>query len=154
MPRSPDECAGQVLEVVPLVVRAIRAEIRSHRAPDISVSQFRALGFIHQHKGASLSDVAEHIGLALPTMSKMIDGLVARNLVQRRTPPGDRRRLTLALTPQGQAMHKSARAATQRFLAARLATARASDREMVVRAMAVLRPLFASGNENDGESTK
>ena len=148
MPCSPDDCAGQVLEVVPLVIRAIRAEIRSHRAPDISVSQFRALAFINQHKGASLSDVAEHIGLALPSMSKMVDGLVTRNLVKRETRPHDRRRLTLALTQQGQAMHKSARAATQRFLAARLATACASDRTIVAQAMAVLRPLFTSGKED------
>ena len=154
MSPSPDECAGQILEVVPVVMRAIRAEMRSHRAPDISVSQFRALAFINRRKGASLSDVAEHIGLALPSMSKMVDGLVARNLVKREAHPRDRRRLTLALTQRGRAMQKSARAATQRFLAARLATARASDRAMVAQAMAVLRPLFTSGNEDDAETAR
>ena len=154
MPRSLDECAGQVLEVMPLVIRAIRAEMRSHRAPDISVSQFRALAFIHQHKGASLSDVAEHIGLALPSISKMVDGLVTHNLVKRETCPRDRRRLTLALTQQGQAIHKSARAATRRFLAARLATAHASDRAIVAQAMAVLRPLFTSGKEDNAGTAR
>ena len=154
MSPSPDECAGQILEVVPLVIRAIRAEMRSHRAPDISVSQFRALAFINRRKGASLSDVAEHIGLALPSMSKMVDGLVARKLVKRATHPRDRRRLTLSLTQQGRAMQKSARTATQRFLAAHLATARASDRAIVAQAMAVLRPLFTSGNEDDAETTR
>ena len=147
MSPSPDECAGQILEVVPAVMRAIRAEMRSHRAPDISVSQFRALAFINRREGASLSDLAEHIGLTLPSMSKMVDGLVARNLVKREAHPRDRRRLTLALTRRGRAMQKSARAATQRFLAAHLATARASDRAAVAQAMAVLRPLFTSGNE-------
>ena len=154
MSPSPDECAGQILEVVPLVMRAIRAEMRSHRAPDISVSQFRALAFINRCEGASLSDVAEHIGLALPSMSKMVEGLVARNLVKRETHPRDRRRLTLSLTQEGRAMQKSARAATQRFLAEHLATARPSDRAIVAQAMAVLRPLFTSGNEDDARNVR
>ena len=51
-------------------------------------------------------------------------------------------------------MQKSARAATQRFLAARLATARASDRAVVAQAMAVLRPLFTSGNDADAEAAR
>jgi len=135
-------------------MRAIRAQMRSHRAPDISVSQFRALAFLHRRDGASLSEVAEHIGLTLPSMSRMIDGLVVRNLVRRATRPRDRRRLTLSLTRRGRAMQKAARAATQRFLAERLATLRASDRAVVGRAMAALRPLFTSGSEDDAESER
>ena len=154
MSPSPDECAGRILEVAPAVMRAIRAEMRSHRAPDISVSQFRALVFINRREGASLWDLAEHIGLTLPSISKMVDVLVARNLVKREAHPRDRRRLTLALTRRGRAMQKSARAATQRFLAARLATARASDRAVVAQAMAVLRPLFTSGNDADAEAAR
>ena len=154
MSPSPDKCAGQILEVVPRVMRAIRAEMRSARAPDISVSQFRALAFINRREGASLSDVAEHIGVTPPSMSRMVDGLVARNLVKREAHPRDRRRLTLALTQRGRAMLKSARAATQSLLAARLATACASDRAAVAHAMAVLRPLFMSGNEDDAGSAR
>ena len=154
MPCSPDECAGRLLEVVPLVVRALRAEMRSHRSPGISVSQFRALAFINRRKGASLSDLAEHIGLALPSMSKMVDGLVAHDLVKRADHPRDRRRLTLSLTQRGQAMQKSARAASQRFLAERLTSVRAPDRAVVARAMSVLRPLFLSANEDDAGTAR
>ena len=38
---SPDDCAREVLEVVPLIMRAIRTDMRSHRTPDLSVPQFR-----------------------------------------------------------------------------------------------------------------
>ena len=90
---SPEECARQVLEAVPLVMLAIRTEMRRHRGSDLSVPQFRVLVYLNRHAGASLSDIAEHMGLTLPSMSKMIDGLVLRGLVLRRTNPADRRRV-------------------------------------------------------------
>ena len=147
MPTSPDRCASNVLDVMPMVMRAVRAEMRSHRAPDISVSQFRALAFISRNDGSSLSDTAGHIGLTLPSMSKMIDVLVERNLVKREAHPCDRRRVTLSLTASGRAMYKSARAATQKFLAERMATVRAADRAAVAQAMAILASLFAAEKE-------
>jgi DNA-binding MarR family transcriptional regulator len=154
MPASSDECAHQVLEVVPLVMRAIRSEMRDHRAPDLSVPQFRTLSFLNRHEGASLSDVAEHIGLRLPSMSKLIDGLVARNLVKRDTHPDDRRRVTLALTARGRAMLKTALEGTRACLAERLAMLPASGRATVAQAMQILRPLFASGIEAEIETSR
>ena len=50
-----------------------------------------------------MSSVAEHVGLTLPSMSKMIDGLVARRLVERAISTRDRRQVTLALSPLGRA---------------------------------------------------
>src|SRR5512136_3296462 len=99
---SSETCAQEVLEVVPLVMRTIRAEMRRHRTADLSVPQFRTLSFIDHNADASLSDVAEHIGLTLPSMSKIVDGLVTRKLVTRQTHPTDRRRMTLTLTTRGQ----------------------------------------------------
>src|SRR5512135_129538 len=93
--------AQQVLEAVPLVMRTIRAQLRSHRRTDISVPQFRAMGYIDRNEGASLSDLASYIGLTLPSMSKLIDGLVARKLVTRAADSMDRRRICLSLTPLG-----------------------------------------------------
>ena len=83
MPTPPDVCAQEILEVVPAVMLAIRAELRRHRTADLSVPQFRTLAFIDRQADASLSDVAEHIGLTLPSMSKIVDGLVTRKFVTR-----------------------------------------------------------------------
>ena len=60
---------------------------------------------LNRNQGASLSEVAEHVGLTLPSVSKMVDGLVTRGLLTRATDPGDRRRLTLSLTPAGAHLH-------------------------------------------------
>jgi len=92
---SVEECAREILDDVPLAMRTIRTQLRKNGAIEISIPQFRTLVFINRRSGASLSDAAEHMGLTLPSMSAMIDGLVSRNLVMRRTDSQDRRRMTL-----------------------------------------------------------
>lgn len=154
MSYSPNKCAHEVLEVVPLIMRAMVSEIRRHRGPDLSVPQLRTLAFLNLHEGACLSEVAEHIGLTLPSMSKMVDGLVARTFVLRHADTTDRRRVTLALTEGGRGALQTARETTQTFLAARLAALPASQLAAIVKAMGVLRPLFDGGRERNGQATR
>ncbi len=147
MTTSPAACAQEVLEVVPMVMRTIRAEMRRHRTADLSVPQFRTLAFVDRNADASLSDVAEHIGLTLPSMSKIVDGLVARKLVTRQTHPTDRRRMTLTLTARGQSALQSSREATRACLAEDLATLSDRQRETIAQAMEILRPVFTPPGE-------
>ena len=140
---SPEEAAKAVLRVVPLVMRTVRAEMRACRTVPLSVPQFRALNFADRHAGASFSDVAAHIGVTLPSMSRLIDGLVARRLVIRRGYAGDRRRLTLRLTARGRALLRAARAFTESSIASRLSALGGEETAAVVRAMAILHPIFA-----------
>lgn len=143
MKPSPEGCAREVLEAVPLAMRAIREHLRKHGARILSVPQFRTLLFLSRHKGTSLSDVAEHIGLTLPSMSTLIDGLVDRNYAVRRTDPDDRRRMTLTLTERGETTLKSSRQATQTYLAEQLNRLPETDRKTIVTAMQILRQVFA-----------
>jgi DNA-binding MarR family transcriptional regulator len=142
---SVGECAHEVLDSVPMVFRAIRAELRKYGAKEMSVPQYRTLAFVYRNEGASLSDVCEHIGLTLPTMSELVDGLVAKGLLNRRTDPEDRRRMTLTLTQPGRARLESARAATMAYLEEKLRRLSASDRATITLAMRMLTELFAGG---------
>ena len=144
MTYSPNEVAHEVLDVAPSIVRAIRSEMRQHRGADLSVPQFRTLAFLKRHPGASLSEAAEHLGLTLPTVSKMVDGLVARKLVTRETQDVDRRCIRLGVTARGEATWSAARASTQAKLATLLAGLSEDERATVVRAMDILRPHFAA----------
>jgi MarR family transcriptional regulator for hemolysin len=144
---SADECARDVLEVVPLIMRAIRREMRSHRT-DLSVPQFRTLAFIRNHEGTSLSAVAENIGLTLPSMSKLVDGLVQRQLVIRQTAVHDRRRITLALTEAGLATMRAARESTLGVLADQFAVFSEVERQTIRQAIALLRPGFTPGSDD------
>jgi DNA-binding MarR family transcriptional regulator len=147
MTTSPDACAQEILEVVPAVMRTIRAELRRHRTADLSVPQFRTLAFIDRNADASLSDVAEHIGLTLPSISKIVEGLVTRKLVTRQTHRTDRRRMTLTLTARGQTALQSSRAATRACLAEDLAALSDRQREMITQALEILRPAFTPQGE-------
>lgn len=143
MPPSPKDTARAVLEVVPLVMRTVRTEMRAAGALNLSVPQFRTLGFVAHNPQTSLSALAEYIGLTLPSMSKLVDGLVERKLLMRQSHADDRRRITLELTARGGALLRSAHASTQAALAQHLSELGESERATVVRAMQILQPLFA-----------
>ena len=140
---APDECAHEVLDVVPLAMRLIRKKLREHGAQFLSVPQFRTLLFISSNKGASLSEVADHIGLTLPSMSALVDGLVTRNFVVRRTRPEDRRRVDLTLTERGETTLRSARNATQDYLKVRFSGLSESERGTILKGMKILRRILS-----------
>ncbi len=141
------QAATELVELVPAITRTIREQMRQHRTSELSVTQFRVLAFLSRHPGASLSDVADHIGLTLPSMSKLIDQLVARKVVMREADRRDRRRVTLALTARGQTILDSARAATREFMAERLEGLARGELETVLEALHILRPLFVTARE-------
>lgn len=145
---SESECADELLATVPLIMRTIRKEMRSRRPAALSVPQFRTMALLHHHRGASLSHIAEHIGLTLPTMSRMIDTLVKRGFVMREASPDDRRRVTLVLTKQGRAAFDAARRETRTRLVEKMKALSPSEREEIVRALKLLREVFAPTPEN------
>jgi len=135
-------CGREVLDVVPLAMRAIRAQLRKHGAKEVSVPQFRTLAYLNRHEGTSLSDVAEHIGLTLPSMSALIDSIVMKGLVIRQTHPEDRRRMTLTLTERGRATLRVAHEAAASYLEERIGQLSATERATVIEAMQVLKRIF------------
>ncbi len=135
-------------------MRVVRTEMRARRTPDLTVPQFRALAFVRRHRGASLSEAADHIGLTPPSMSKLMDGLVARGLVTREGHARDRRRVTLALTRRGRGTLRAASAATRAQLAARLAALPSAERATVAAAMRALRAVFAPDPAGGGAASE
>lgn len=156
MIETADEAGAELLEVVPQVMRAIRDQMRQHRTADLSIPEFRTLGFLDQHSGTSLIAVADHIGLSPASMCRLMDGLVARGLArrERKDDMADRRYVILELTPPGHAILKSARATTQAYLAEVLAALSPAERATVVQAMQLLSPLFTSERERTRKLVK
>jgi long-chain acyl-CoA synthetase len=84
---------------------------------DLSIAQYRVLAVLGGGAAAS-SAVAERLAVSPPSVTAVVDGLVARELVTRTPDPSDRRRLTLELTPAGHELLRDADAsATQRLAA-------------------------------------
>lgn len=67
---------------------------------DLSLPQYRVLGLLDGSSAAS-SHLAERLAVRPPTVTAVVDGLVARGLVERRTVVTDRRRVDLMLTDDG-----------------------------------------------------
>jgi DNA-binding MarR family transcriptional regulator len=139
-----ETCAHELMDTAPQIIRAIRAEMRRGRGSDISIPQFRTLAFVQRNPDSSLSSLAEHLGLTLPSVSKLVDGLVNKKLVIRQESKVDRRRLTLVLTQTGASIVNSARAEAHASLAKKLAGLSDEELETIYQAMQLLRPIFSS----------
>jgi len=67
---------------------------------DLSLPQYRLLAMLEGTSALS-SDMAERLAVRPPTVTAVVDGLVSRGLVERRTVEGDRRRVDHVLTDHG-----------------------------------------------------
>ena len=139
---TPERCAREAMETVPLVMRFIRTEMRSRRAPSLSVPQFRVLTFLSHRPGAPLSSVAEHLGVARSTASATVDRLVRRQLVQRKTHPEERRSVVLTLTATGMQHLQQVRDAASTRMAKVLAGLSAADLLQVSQGLTLLGNAF------------
>lgn len=70
----------------------------------ISVSQCYALQALGEHGTLTMQDLARHLHLAISTVSRVIDSLVDKALVERQTSSRDRRVCQVTLTASGNAL--------------------------------------------------
>ena len=106
--------------------------------------QFRAMVLIANEPNASLSAVAEHLALSLPTTSRLVSGLVDKGLLARHGCPTDRRQVSLGVTASGRGVLDAAWSGTGLALAERLRDVPSDRRAAVVAAAGVIRELFGS----------
>ncbi len=146
-PRSTPQqaCAARLVEVVPQWMREIRAEMRTASLPALSsVPAFRVLIFARYAPGSSLSELAAHHGVTLPTASVSVDKLVEQGLLESREVPGNRRRRALHLTTAGKRLVDGAMRHTTDVFAARLATLDAPALASVMDAIDTLERLICT----------
>ncbi|MDB5300141.1 MAG: putative MarR family transcriptional regulator [Phycisphaerales bacterium] len=142
MNANADACARQLLETVPQVMQYIRKQMRSLRSHGLSVPQLRTLYFVSHNERPSLSDVADFIGLTLPSMSRLVDGLVRKSLLTRAACPNDRRHIRLGITELGQTALDVVWKGTHTRLTKEVAALNPGDRTTIIAAMQTLRGLF------------
>jgi len=73
-----------------------------------SVDEWRVLSAVADGQGHPMSEIADHALMPAPTLTKLVDRMVAGNLVYRRPDPGDRRRVLLYLTARGRILYQRA----------------------------------------------
>lgn len=72
-----------------------------------SVEQWHVLSCLSDGTGRAMSEIGAAVMLPPPTMSKLVDSLVALNLVYRRADVRDRRRVLVFLTARGKRHHRA-----------------------------------------------
>jgi DNA-binding MarR family transcriptional regulator len=117
----------------------IRSELRERRPAGLSMAQFRLLHMVHRDPERSLADIADDLGVSAPAVTKMLDVLVERGLVRRNASENDRRRVDLALTPDGRDVMRQVRKALEARVAERLAGLAPTEAAALAEALAVLR---------------
>ncbi len=142
MPDILQTCARDLMEIAPQIVQSIRVEMRRGRGSELTIPQFRALRFVQRNPDISLSDLAEYLGLTLPSVSKLIDGLVKQALILRQESTVDRRKMTLGLTEAGETIVNTSRAEAQAKLARNLASLSQEDLQKIHQSFELLGDLF------------
>jgi DNA-binding MarR family transcriptional regulator len=67
----------------------------------VSLEQWRVIDALSTTEGRPMSEIGRSAGLPAPTLTKVVDRLVATNVVHRRHDPEDRRRVLALLTRHG-----------------------------------------------------
>ncbi|MEC4818559.1 MAG: MarR family transcriptional regulator, partial [Scytonema sp. PMC 1069.18] len=151
-----EECAARVMETIPLVMKAIRAEMRAVGSTTLSVPQFRTLAFLDRNPGVSLSDLAEHLGVTRATASATIERLVQRDYVARKDHPQERRRVVLNLTEAGTHHLQQARVHTRRYISDLLNYLSEEEVLQIEKGLGLLKQIFErtlDDNKMDGSGS-
>lgn len=135
--------ALDILETIPLVMRNLRKEVGNHRHPSLKIEEFRVMMFVGKNKGRDLSSAADHVGLSLPSVSKIVDSLIKKEFITRTESQIDRRHLTLDLTSKGQKNLKEATQSAEKFITRKVSRLAASEQKEIRHALTSLRSAFS-----------
>ena len=118
---SPEQAAAWegLLELARVLRRD--AEALLEEGHEVGISMLGILGRLVRAPGRTLrqTDLADAMGLSLSRVSRLIDALAARGLVERRPCPGDARAVNVALTSTGRVRASAAQDTIHAFVAER-----------------------------------
>lgn len=97
---------GHLIRRLQQISVSIFAEGMKSEGIDLTSPQFAALVMLDENSGIDQATLAGMIALDRPTIGGVIERLVGKGLVERKTSESDRRAKSLTLSPAGKAMVK------------------------------------------------
>ena len=113
--RAPGSDTGSAAAADVARTLAVASRLTERALDDMTLPQFRILLLVARAPERA-SELASQAAVTKPSLTGVLDGLVARGWVRRREVDGDRRGVTLVVTPAG----RKALAAAQRAVGARV----------------------------------
>jgi DNA-binding MarR family transcriptional regulator len=138
-----DDDIGLALRLAQLAV--FRDITTALREVELRPSDFSALMIIEANPGLKQQAIGELLVIRKPNLVSMIDTLVGRGLIDRRSPPGDRRSYSLHLTAAGHDVLSAAKSAHQAHGARVRAMFAGADAEHLLRNLRTLAQLPGAG---------
>lgn len=113
---------------------------------DLTLPQFRVLGILAEGSSAA-SGLADRLAVRRPSITAIVDGLVARGLVDRRQEDSDRRRVALRLTAEGEQILAAADKAVDEYLASLAGCLPSKEEAMALRSLELWGQAMAASHE-------
>ena len=133
-----------MLDLLAAVRRVLGAEVPVQPGTDpIATTQFLALRALAVRERTA-SELAGALGVRLPTLTQLADGLVAKGWILRHDDPDDRRRVRLTLTDTGTEIYRSARERAEERMDHLLAFMSADERTALIDGLEALRTAIIS----------
>jgi DNA-binding MarR family transcriptional regulator len=101
----------------------------------LTVAQSNAILALQGLGGATMNEFAAEMRLHGTTMTRMVDALIEKGLVERRPDAEDRRIVRVTLSPAGQVTAARLQASKQELLSSALTEMPAGERETVLKAL-------------------
>ena len=136
------DTARKLLEVMPLVMRTVAAELRA--AGELPAPAHFPLLHMLSERPRTLSELAAFRGVSLPSMSSSVTTLVGRGWVRRSAPQADRRVVMLEVTAGGRAALDRVARSAERRLADALASLDGPSGRRLQAGLGVMRQVFAT----------
>jgi len=146
------ETARDILEIIPLVMRTVAAELRA--AGELSAPAHFGLLSMLAERPRILTELASLQGVSLPTMSSSISTMVERGWVRRTAPGEDRRVVMIEVTTPGRAALDRVARCAETHLAEVLAPLDVTARRRLQRGLGELHKVFSVRQQTTAGSRK
>ena len=97
----------QLAYMIASVNRQLESELEERLRPGgVPIEQFRILDVLDANEPSAMGEIAAQSLIEPPTLTKIVDRMVADGLVYRVPDPNDRRRVLIMTAPGGKALFK------------------------------------------------
>ncbi len=127
--------AAELRDTVQEIVRqfqAVNEAVANGPFAHLNMQELRVVEFLGEHGPKMMREVSEFLGLAVNSVTSIVDGLESRALLRRQRSAEDRRVVRVELTDAGQETYRSCVEASLRFYRSILGTLTEDEREIVL----------------------